>query len=100
MGNKKKHTLKSKLIVDKNSKEIICIAYGKGKSHDFNLFNNSKTHLSLTTKCLADQGYQGILKIHQLSQTPHKKPPKSKLSPLQKDSRGDNKAQTYIGVRF
>ncbi|NEO43961.1 MAG: transposase family protein, partial [Moorea sp. SIO4A3] len=35
--------------------------------------------------CLADQGYQGIVKIHQLSQTPHKKPPKSKLSPLQKE---------------
>ena len=35
-------------------------------------------------KCLGDKGYQGITKIHKLNQTPHKKPPKSKLSPLQK----------------
>ena len=77
--------MKSQVLVNKNSQEIICIAYGKGKEHDFKLFKKSKTNLSLKTKCLADKGYQGIGKIHKLSQTPHKKPPKNKLSSLQKE---------------
>ena len=34
--------------------------------------------------CLADKGYQGIEKIHKLSQTPHKKPRKQELSKKQK----------------
>ncbi|WP_144869668.1 transposase family protein, partial [Hyella patelloides] len=78
-GKKKKPTLKSQIIIDQNSKQIICIAHGKGKEHDFKLFKNSKTHLRQEIKVLGDQGYQGIAKIHKLSQTPHKKPKKSKL---------------------
>ncbi|MGQ4646127.1 IS5 family transposase [Lyngbya aestuarii] len=83
-GKKKKHTLKSQLIVEKNSKEIICIACGKGKEHDFKLFKRSKTNLKTEIQCLGDRGYQGIAKIHKQSRIPHKKPKKSKLSKEQK----------------
>ena len=59
-GKKKKHTVKSQVIIDLESKEIICTAFTQGKTHDFTLFKNSKTHLNKKNECLVDKGYQGI----------------------------------------
>ena len=42
-GKKKKHTRKSQIIIDEKNSQILCIAQGKGKKHDFNLFKNSKS---------------------------------------------------------
>lgn len=36
------HTLKSQVLVDQASKQIICTAYAKGKVHDFQLFKTSE----------------------------------------------------------
>ena len=83
-GKKKKHTLKSQVIVNQQTKQIVCTAHGKGKEHDFKLFKRSKTNLLEPISCLEDKGYQGIHKIHQESKIPHKKPRKSKLSQEQK----------------
>ncbi|EGJ29236.1 DDE domain transposase [Moorena producens 3L] len=60
------------------------------------MFKKSKTNLSVKTKCLADQGYQGIQKIHKMSHIPHKKPPKSKLSPLQKEENRQLASQRIV----
>jgi DDE superfamily endonuclease len=58
----------------------VCTAHGKGKEHDFKLFKNSQTNLLAKIKCLGDKGYQGIQKIHSLSQVPYKKPKGKKLN--------------------
>ena len=72
------------MIVNQQTKQIICTAHGKGQEHDFKLFKRSRTYLNEKIFCLGDKGYQGIQKSHSLSQTPHKKPRKSKLSKEQK----------------
>jgi hypothetical protein len=43
---KKLHTLKSQLVINQATREIICVAFGPGKSHDFSLFKKSKTPAS------------------------------------------------------
>lgn len=57
-GKKKRHTLKSQLVVDQANHEIICTAYGKGREYDFHLFKNSQVRLKSETECLADKGNQ------------------------------------------
>lgn len=79
-GKKKRHTLKSQVVVEQATGQIICTAHGKGKEHDFRLFKNSKVRLRAEIKCLADKGYQGIQKIHTNSCIPKKKPRGSELS--------------------
>lgn len=71
-GKKKRHTLKSQIVVNQATKEIICTAHGKGKEHDFRIFRNSKTRLRENIKLLGDKGYQGIQKLHSNSETPKK----------------------------
>jgi hypothetical protein len=73
-GKKKRHTLKSQLVINQANREIICMAYGRGKKHDFHLFKSSRIKLRPETECLADKGYQGIQKLHNHSRIPHKKP--------------------------
>ncbi|MFM5887588.1 MAG: IS5 family transposase [Dolichospermum sp.] len=79
-GKQGYHTIKSQLLVNKKSAEIICTAFAKGKVHDFNLFKKSKININEDTRCLADKGYQGINKIHKNSTIPIKKRRKKKLS--------------------
>jgi hypothetical protein len=72
--------MKLQLIANQKTLEIICIACGKGKIHDFNIFKKSKIKMKKDIKCLGDKGYQGIKKIHDNSKTPLKKSKKKKLS--------------------
>ena len=41
-GKKKRHTLKSQIVVNQETGEIVCTAHGKGKEHDLKIFKNSK----------------------------------------------------------
>ncbi|MDJ0649709.1 MAG: IS5 family transposase [Xenococcaceae cyanobacterium MO_188.B19] len=83
-GKQKEHTLKTQLIIDQKSLKIICLKHGQGKTHDFKLFKNSGIKFSELLKLIADKGYQGIAKIHRLSETPIKKPRGGKLTKEQK----------------
>lgn len=83
-GKKKCHTLKTQLVINQETREIICTAFGKGSCHDFNLFKKSKTHFHPETNSLQDSGYQGIKDYHSNSYIPRKKPKKGKLSLLEK----------------
>ena len=58
--------------------------HGKGRIHDFKIFKNSQIKLGKTIRIIADKGYQGIDKIHHLSETPIKKPRTGKLTKKQK----------------
>jgi hypothetical protein len=37
-GKKKCHTLKTQLVINQETREIICTAFKPGHCHDFNLF--------------------------------------------------------------
>ena len=83
-GKQKYHTIKSQVLANKKSGEIICIAFSKGKTHDFSLFKKSKVRMNKELEFLGDKGYQGIKKIHPNSRTPLKKTKNKKLSPAEK----------------
>ncbi|AUB43314.1 hypothetical protein COO91_09489 (plasmid) [Nostoc flagelliforme CCNUN1] len=44
------------------------MGHDKGKIHDFRLFKNSGIKFGELVKVIADKGYQGIAKVHQLSE--------------------------------
>jgi hypothetical protein len=74
-GKKKKHTIKTQLIVNKETREIICTAHAEGKTHDFKLYEGSiGTAVAQEITIQGDSGYEGIIRLHQNSETPKKKP--------------------------
>lgn len=79
------HTLKSQVVIETQSRKIICTAHGTGTEHDFQLFKRSKVQATSEVEILADKGYQGIKKIHQNSYTPIKKTKKKSLSLSEKE---------------
>ncbi len=83
-GKQKEHTLKTQLIIDQKSLKIICLKHGKGKNNDFKLFKIVGLNKRELLKLIADKGYQGIAKIHKLSETPIKKRRGGKLTKEQK----------------
>ena len=86
-GKSKKHVLKTQktqVIIELQTRKIMALRHGKGRTHDFKLFKKSKINLPKIIKMLADMGYQGIIKIHENSATPIKKPKGGKLTKEQK----------------
>lgn len=71
-------------MIDKKTRKVICTRQTKGKTHDFELFKQSKISLSNDTKCLGDSGYQGLAGEHENSRTPLKKPKGGQLTKEQK----------------
>ena len=59
------------------------------------LFKHSKVRLC-ELLCLADEGYQGIAKLHVNSITPQKKPPRQRLSVADKQA---NRALARLHVK-
>lgn len=85
-GKKKRHTLKTQLVVDPKTKAVICTTFAAGKEHNFHWFKRSKVKLKKETECLADKGYQGIQKLHANSQLPKKKRSGKQLSQLDREN--------------
>jgi hypothetical protein len=83
-GKQGEHTLKTQVVVCQKSGQVICLGHGKGRMHDFRLFKATKVKFGKLLKVIADKGYQGINKIHQLSETPIKKSKSKKLTQEQK----------------
>jgi len=83
-GKKKQHTLKCQLVIEQTTGRIICTYFGKGRRHDFKLFQASGIHFHPQIESLQDKGYQGIQKLHANSHLPHKKPRGGQLTPAQK----------------
>jgi hypothetical protein len=74
--------------VNQKTFEIIATAFCHGSKHDFSLFKDSRSEISVHIRALADSGYQGILDRHPNSQTPTKK---SKLHPLTDEQKASNR---------
>lgn len=83
-GQQKYHTIKSQVLADTKSTEIICTAFSNGKTPDFSLFKKSKLRMNEELELLGDKGYQGIKKIHTNSRTPLKKIKNKKLTQAEK----------------
>ncbi len=83
-GKQGEHTLKTQVVVRQKSGQVICLGHGRGRMHDFRLFKTSGVKFGKLLKVIADKGYQGINKIHQLSETPIKKSKGKKLTKEQK----------------
>ena len=83
-GKQKYHTIKSQVLADTKSTEIICTAFSNGKTHDFSLFKKSKLRMNEELELLGEKGYQGIKKIHTNSRTPLKKIKNKKLTQAEK----------------
>lgn len=83
-GKQREHTLKTQLVIQQKTGQIVCLVNGKGKTHYFKLFKNSQVKFGTLMKVIADKGYQGIAKIHQLSETPIKKKKGKKLTKEEK----------------
>ncbi|WP_371219242.1 transposase family protein [Orientia tsutsugamushi] len=84
----KKHTLKTQIVVDKKTRQVICTDFSNGKKHDFRLFKESKILIHPKVKVITDTGYQGIQKIHNNSELSKKK---SKKNPLTRNDKKNNR---------
>ena len=87
-GKKKKHTIKTQVVVCKETQKIICTAFTNSKRHDFRLFKESKNHIAPSITAKTDTGYQGIMKLHANSELPKKR---SNRKPLTKDDKRQNR---------
>ena len=79
-GKKKRHTLKTQLVVDPKEKQIVCTSFSNGKRHDFRLYKESKVVLQPETEVIVDTGYQGLQKLHTKTRIPKKKTKKNPLT--------------------
>ncbi|KJV70431.1 transposase DDE domain protein [Orientia tsutsugamushi str. UT76] len=61
-GKKKRHTLKTQIVADKKTHQVICTNFSNGKKHNFRLFKESKILIHPKVKAITDTGYQGIQK--------------------------------------
>jgi hypothetical protein len=72
--------LKSQVVVNGCTRQVICTAHGRGPTHDFALYKRSKLDLHESLELLADSGYQGLDKLHGKSRTPKKRPKQGQLT--------------------
>lgn len=64
----------------------IAAAFSHGSKHDFQLFKEDACGFSEHLRILADAGYQGLMELHENSQTPFKKSEYHALTKREKQS--------------
>lgn len=88
-GKKKRHTIKTQIVICAKTKMVIAIFVDCGSTHDFKMWKKSiGVKVVKHIKIQADSGYQGIDKLHDNSETPKKK---TKKRPLTKDEKANNR---------
>ncbi len=88
-GKKKRHTFKSQVIIDAQSRLILATAHTPGSQHDFALLKDQNPHLHPDVWVVADSGYQGVAKRHPQTCLSLKKPRGGELS---HDDKAHNRA--------
>ncbi|GGM53015.1 hypothetical protein GCM10008956_31290 [Deinococcus arenae] len=83
-GKKKRHTLKTQVVINVSTRMILCVATAFGSMHDLTLFRRSGLRIHPETALISDAGYQGIRRHHGHSVTPHKATKKASLTPEQR----------------
>lgn len=87
-GKKKRHTLKSQIVVCKSTRKILCTSFCNGKKHDFKLFKESKVRWIDEIHAIVDTGYLGIKRLQNSTLLPKKR---SKKMPLTKEEKQTNR---------
>ena len=80
--------MKGQLIICQESEEVIATYFGKGKTHDYKLYEKSRVKLSKAVEMKADSGYQGLQKNNEKVLLPKKT---SKLRKLTKEEKRLNR---------
>ena len=75
-------------MINKRTRQVICISCCYGKRHDFRLFKESKLRVAANTLILTDTAYQGIKKIHAYSELSKKR---FKKRPLTEEDKKNNR---------
>ena len=83
-SGKKRHTLKTKIIVDAATLDICTVDIAPGSVHDFELYKQSNLGIRDDIQLTGDKGYQGIQKIHANSLIPFSNSVKKPLSEIQR----------------
>ena len=84
-GKKKRHTIKTQIVICAKTKMVIMVFVACGSTHDFKMWKKSVgARVIKHIKIQADSGYQGITKLHSNSETPKKNRKKHKLSKSEK----------------
>ncbi|WP_105628911.1 IS5 family transposase [Spiroplasma poulsonii] len=94
-GKKKKHTIKTQVIIEQETKKIIATSFSLGKKHDYALFKELKIPILKNTKLIVDSGYQGIQKNHNNVLIPTKK---TKKNPLNKEQKQYNRIVSKMRI--
>ena len=76
--------MKSLVIVNADTLEVICTEFCEGKKHDFTLFKDSGIKALEQTSILVDSGFQGLQKLHENTWLPHKKTKTKELTDEEK----------------
>ena len=85
--------MKLQLLINTATHMIMCVAVGKGATHDLTLFRQSGVMIHWETALIADAGYQGVWREHGHSLTPHKG---SKHHPLTAEERKENRVLAHF----
>ena len=72
--------MKVLIVMDADSRDIICIAIAKGKTHDFKMYKDSGAHILDIIEAVADKGFQGLQALHSNSVIPVKASKNHKLT--------------------
>ena len=88
-GKKKRHTIKTQIVICAKTKRVIAIFVSHGRKHDFKMWKEPiGVKVLKHIKIQGGSGYQSIAKLHTNSETPKKK---SKKKPLTKDDKANNR---------
>jgi hypothetical protein len=86
---KKRHTLKTQVIIERGSLQIIDVQEAKGSEHDFNIYKETiGKGISNSIPLDADLGYLGIEEYHANSFIPVKSSKNHKLTKKEKANGG------------
>lgn len=95
-GKKKRHTIKSQLLIEPSSGVILATACAPGRVHDKALADQQPMRLSSATHCGVDSGYQGLQHTHPCTWLPFKA---CKRQPLDKEQRAYNRSLASLRVK-
>lgn len=95
-GKKKRHTLKSQMLIEPSSRVIFSTRMAPGRMHDKALAEQRPLRLDPRTYCGTDAGYQGLQHRHQRTWLPIKA---RKHQPLDQEQRAYNRSLARIRLK-
>lgn len=81
------------LVIHATTHMIMCVATGRGATHDLTLFRESGVVIQTETALVGDAGYQGVWREHGHSLTPHKASKNHELTP---EERQENRVLAHF----